>query len=86
MQAIREDSVTWRQACDLDGWKTDIVQRMQITHVPANMLLSPSRRIQDIDIYGEALDRRVGELTEEKKPDKKVKKTPENIRRLKNTH
>lgn len=83
LQAIREDSVTWRQACDFNGWKMDIVQRMQIAHLPANILLSPSRRVQDIDIYGEALDSRVGELTEEKAPAKKSKKTPATIRSIK---
>ena len=85
LQAIREDSVTWRQACDLDGWATGIVERMQIDRLPANMLLNPSRRIQAIDIYGEALDKKIDELTEIKKPEKKtVKKTPQNIRNIKN--
>lgn len=83
LQAIREDSVTWRQACDLDGWATGIVERMQINHLPANMLLNPSRRIQAIDIYGEALDKKIGELTEIRKPEKTVKKTPQNIRDIK---
>jgi hypothetical protein len=50
IQAINEDSVTWRQACDFDGWSTGIVERMQIEHLPANVLLNPSRRIQAIDL------------------------------------
>ena len=83
LQAIREDSVTWRQACDFDGWKTGIVDRTHITHLPANILLNPSRRIQAVDLYGEALDKRVGELTEEKKAEKKDKKTPATIRKIK---
>jgi len=84
LQAVGEDSVTWRQACDFDGWSTGIVERMQITHLPANMLLNPSRRIQAFDIYGEVLDKKIGELTEEKRNDKKEKKTPATIRRMKN--
>ena len=83
LQAIREDSLTWRQACDFDGWNTDIVKRVQITHLPTNILLNSSRRIQAIDLYGEELDKKIGELTEEKKPAKKDKKTPENIRKIK---
>ncbi len=83
LQAIREDSVTWRQACDFDGWKTGIVERTQITHLPANILLNSSRRIQAIDLYGEALDKRIGELTVEKQPEKKDKKTPFTIRKIK---
>ena len=94
LQAIREDSVTWRQGCDLAGWKTEIVKNMQVAHLPYNILLSPSRRIQDINIYGDALDARVGELTEEIDPKKKkdankktekkpAKKTPSNIREMK---
>ena len=82
LQAIREDSVTWRQACDFDGWKTGLVQRMQITQLPTNMLLNPSRRVQAINIYGEELSKKVGDLTKVK-IDKKNKKTPENIRTIK---
>ncbi len=78
LQAISEDSVTWRQACDFDGWKTGIVERMQITHLPANILLNPSRRIQTIDLYGEALDKKINTLTTEKE-----KKNPATIRKIK---
>lgn len=83
MQAIEEDSLTWRQANDFDGWNTNFLQRMQVNHVPSNMLLNPQRRVQAIDLYGEALDQKIGELTEEKKPEKKNKKTPATIRNLK---
>ena len=54
-----------------------------MNHVPSNMLLNPQRRVQAIDLYGEALDQKIGELTEEKKPEKKNKKTPATIRNLK---
>lgn len=83
LQAIAEDSVTWRQACDFDGWGTSIVERMQVTHLPANFLLSSSRRVQAVDLYGEDLDKKIGELTEVKKPEKKDKKSPDNIRKMK---
>ena len=81
LQAIAEDSVTWRQANDFDGWDTSLAQRMQIDHLPANMLLNTARRIQATDIYGEELDKRIGELTKPKKEEKKPdKKSPSNIR------
>ena len=84
LRAIAEDSVTWRQACDLEGWNTGIVQRMQINHLPTNMLLNPQRRIQAIDLYGEDLDKKIDELTELEKPEKgNKKKTPTNIKALK---
>ena len=83
LQAIAEDSVTWRQACDLEGWETSIVERMQVYHLPANFLLNPSRRVQTVDLYGEELDKKIGELTEVRKPEKKDKKSPDNIRRIK---
>jgi hypothetical protein len=45
------------------------------------MLLNTARRIQATDLYGEALDNKIGELTKPKKEEKKsVKKTPANIR------
>ena len=83
LQAISEDSVTWRQACDLNGWKTGIVQRMEVTHLPFNALVNPSRRVQGVDLYGKALDKRIGELTKEKEPAKNDKKTPSTIRKIK---
>lgn len=83
LQAISEDSVTWRQACDLNGWKTGIVQRMEVTHLPFNVLVNPSRRVQGTDLYGEALDKRIGELTKEKESKKNEKKTPSTIRKIK---
>jgi hypothetical protein len=55
---------------------------MQITQLPTNMLLNPSRRVQAINIYGEELSKKVGDLTKVK-IDKKNKKTPENIRTIK---
>jgi hypothetical protein len=83
LQAIAEDSTTWRQACDLEGWGTSVVERMQVHHLPANFLLNPSRRVQAVDLYGEELDKKIGELTEVRKPEKKDKKSPDNIRQLK---
>lgn len=79
LQAIAEDSVTWRQANDFEGWKTGIVERMQISHLPANVLLSPQRRVQAMNLYGEALDKKIGELVKLKE-EKSTKKTPQNIR------
>ena len=83
LQAITEDSVTWRQACDFDGWETGIVKRMHITHLPTNVLITPSRRIHAIDIYGEELGRKIEELTVEKTAEKEKKKTPTTIRKIK---
>ena len=41
LQAIAEDSATWRQACDFDGWQTGLVQRMHVSRLPANILVPP---------------------------------------------
>ena len=84
IQAIKEDSLTWRQANDLDGWNTGLVQRMQIKSLPSNVLLSPQRRVQAIDLYGEALDKKIDELVEVKMPKReKNKKSPTTIRAIK---
>ena len=83
MKAIEEDSLTWRQANDFDGWSTSLVQRMQVVQLPSNMLLNPQRRVQAVNLYGDDLDEKIGELTEEKKPEKTIKKTPATIRKQK---
>ena len=83
LQAIAEDGATWRQACDFDGWRTGIVERMQVKHLPANFLLNSTRRVQAVDLYGEELDKKIGELTTVRKSEKKDKKSPDNIRKIK---
>ncbi len=82
-KAIAEDSLTWRQASDLEGWNMGIIQRMHVNHLPTNVLINPSRRVQGVDLYGEDLDKRIGELTKEKEPKEKEKKTPATIRKIK---
>lgn len=83
LQAIAADSATWRQACDLDGWNTGLVQRLQVSHLPTNVLLNPSRRILAVDLYGEELDKNIAVCFELKQPDRKEKKSPDNIRERK---
>ena len=86
LQAMKEDSVTWRQGNDFDGWKNGVVQRLQISHLPSNLLINTQRRIQAIDLYGEELDTKIGELTTPKSTVKEAdKKTPSNIRNIKAT-
>ena len=81
LQAIEADSLTWRQANDFDAWNTSLVQRVQVDRLPANVLLNPQRRIQAINLFGPELDRKIGELTVEKQPEKSpAKKTPATIK------
>ena len=81
LHAVEADSLTWRQANDFDGWGTNIVERMQVYRLPANVLLNPQRRIQAINLFGADLDRKIGDLTVEKQPEKSpAKKTPATIK------
>ena len=85
-EAIKHDSLTWRQANEFEGWNTGIVKRLQIHQLPANVLLSPSRRIQAINLYGAELEKKVDELTKQiQSPKNTQKKTPQTIRSKKST-
>ncbi len=84
LQAIAEDSLTWRQANDFAGWETGFVQRMQIDHLPANVLFTPQRRIHAMNIYGDKLEKEIEALTTKVKVENRTKKkNPHNIRERK---
>lgn len=43
--AVKEDSLTWEQGCDLDGWSSKTVGLYHIQALPSNVLISPKGTI-----------------------------------------
>ena len=55
LQAVRDDSLTWTQGNGFQGWNLDMLKQMGVTHLPANVLLNPQRRVLFTDLRGDEL-------------------------------
>lgn len=53
--AIEEDGLNWDHVCDLKRWETPVVDLYGVERIPFNVLIDPSGRIVEIDLYGEQL-------------------------------
>lgn len=73
-QAIRQDSLDWQQACDFQGWETDMLQKYGIQALPANILLNPFGKIEAKNLDEAALRRKLEEIKQNKQTEKAQKK------------
>ncbi len=75
LKAIADrDTTQWKQVCDFKGWNNEIVKQQGITHLPANILINPNRRIVGNDLYGEELIEKVKSLIKQDKEREKAEK------------
>ena len=49
-EAVGRDTLEWKQACDLKGWKTDIVQKLAVRTLPFWILVDKNGRILGTDL------------------------------------
>ncbi len=66
-EAIKTDTLKWEQVCDLSGWNAEIVKQLAIKALPANVLLSPSGRIEGKDLSEEDIEKKLKDIEEEEK-------------------
>ena len=60
-KAIETDTLKWEQACDLSGWEIGVVKQLAIRTLPANVLLSPSGRIEGKNLSEAAIEKKLKE-------------------------
>lgn len=53
--AIREDGLDWDHVSELTRWETPVADLYQVEKIPCNLLLDPSGRIVDTDLFGDKL-------------------------------
>ena len=82
-KAIEADTLKWEQACDLSGWETGIVKQLAIRTLPANVLLSPSGRIEGKNLSEAAIEKKLKDIEEQEKKEKEKKREIENERKKK---
>lgn len=77
-EAIRQDSLEWKQTCNFEGWETDMVQKFGIQALPANILLSPSGKIEAKNLDEAALSQKLEKIKQNKEAEKAQKKRQNN--------
>lgn len=49
-QAVRQDTLEWKQACDLAGWESAVAQKFAVRSLPFNVLVDDRGRIVGINL------------------------------------
>ena len=82
-KAIETDTLKWEQACDLSGWESGVVKQLAIRTLPANVLLSPSGRIEGKNLSEATIEKKLKDIEEQEKKEKEKKREIENERKKK---
>lgn len=69
-KAIETDSLEWEQVCDLSGWNTEIAKQFAVKTLPANVLLTPTGRIEDKNMSKLKIEKRLKDIEKEESKDK----------------
>ncbi|MCI1648400.1 MAG: DUF4369 domain-containing protein [Bacteroides sp.] len=69
-KAIKNDTLKWEQVCDFSGWNADIVKQLAIQTLPANILVSPSGRVEGKDLDEKAIEEKLKEIKQKEKNNK----------------
>ncbi|HIZ33122.1 MAG TPA: DUF4369 domain-containing protein [Candidatus Bacteroides merdigallinarum] len=59
LDAVRRDTLEWKQGCDLKGWDSDAVQRLNLTELPFNILVNPKGRILGINLTADEVAQKI---------------------------
>lgn len=73
-EAIKTDTLKWEQACDFSGWNGEVVKQFAIQTLPANVLLSPTGKIEGRDLDEKAIEEKLKEIEQKEKEKEKEKK------------
>lgn len=73
-KALRQDSLEWEQCCDFAGWNTEAVTLLAIHTLPANLLISPSGKIEGRNLSDAEIRAKVEQITQKEKEKKEAEK------------
>lgn len=73
-KALRQDSLEWEQCCDFAGWNTETVTQLAIHTLPANLLISPSGKIEGRNLSDAEIRAKVEQITQKEKEKKEAEK------------
>lgn len=69
--AIERDTLQWEQVCDFKVWECETVQKLNIRTLPANVLISPTGRIEARDLTPAQVEIWLEKIAKEEKNKKK---------------
>lgn len=69
-KAIESDTLKWEQVCDFSGWNADIVKQLAVQTLPANILVSPSGKIEGKDLDEKTIEEKLKEIKQKEKNNK----------------
>ena len=61
-EAIEEDGLVWDHVSELKRWETPVVDLYGVEKIPFNVLIDPSGKIVETDLYGELLLNKLEQL------------------------
>lgn len=70
LNTIEQDTLKWKQLCDFDGWNSTFITQLSLHNLPANILVSPSARIEGKDLDEDAILKKVEDIDQEAKEKK----------------
>lgn len=73
-KALRQDSLEWEQCCDFAGWNTEAVTQLAIHTLPANLLISPSGKVEGRNLSDAEIRAKVEQITQKEKEKKEAEK------------
>jgi len=62
INAINKDGLAWNHVSDLKFWDNDAAKLYGIQAIPQNLLIDPSGKIIAKDLFGDALEQKLGEI------------------------
>ncbi|WP_461450845.1 redoxin domain-containing protein [Mucilaginibacter sp.] len=62
IKAINKDGLAWNHVSDLKFWDNDAAKLYGIQAIPQNLLIDPSGKIVAKDLFGDALEKKLGEI------------------------
>jgi len=62
LKAIKDDGLEWAHVSDLKGWKNEVAKKYNINAVPSNFLIDKEGKIVAVDLRGEELTQKLGEI------------------------
>lgn len=65
-EACKDDTGQWIELCDAKGWNNSVLEQINVSRLPANVLVSSGRRIEAVGLFGNELKIKLEELTEKK--------------------
>lgn len=65
-EAVANDTLDWKQGCDLKGWNASLVGQFAVRTLPYNVLLAPSGRIEGRNLTQKEIEEKLAEIAKKK--------------------